>query len=302
MINTLTYLYQYSDETPLVPTHHMKTTTMNPNPNPNTTIFTPLHPDQTPWLLFRVEHRLSMSTGNLSAQARLQRTIHLTPTPADFDHHLSYSKDHLTPFLSFFSSWKRALKWYRAFRTEGRNEVSITALWAKDLGNVYDAEAVARALGFRDGDGANPRRMLRNHVGEFLVHGGVVDAYRFLAVFRGVEVLSLPSPAPLLSPSVPPPVPPGPISGRDVEVVFECEVCTALVCLPEGFLPRDGVFGVEEEIVRRTGIRHELWRDMLVSAIVGRAVNWGERLMGPDQRVYLFGDPGMGPVAVVGGR
>ncbi|EYE94218.1 uncharacterized protein EURHEDRAFT_387215 [Aspergillus ruber CBS 135680] len=248
--------------------------------------YPPISRDQVPWLLFRVEHRLSSSYGTLSAQARITRTVN-PPTPDDFDRHLLNSKDFLTPFLSYFSNFRRALSLYRAFRLEGRQEVTITALWARDMANIYNAESIAQSLGFRDGDGANPRRMLRDHIGEFLIHGGIVDTCRILTIFRGMNATQTST---LMTPS------PGPITIREVDVVFQCDAYQAVATLPEGFLPSslqdNALRALDEEIYRRTGVLNDFWRDMIVSAVMGRPVNWTGRFMGFEQMGFLFGDTG----------
>jgi len=256
--------------------------------------YTPIPRDQVPWLLFRVEHRLSSSYGTLSAQARIARIVS-PPTPDDFDRHLLNSKDFLTPFLSYFSNFRRALSLYRTFRLEGRYDVTITALWARDMANIYNAEEIAQSLGFRDGDGANPRRMLRDHIGEFLIHGGIVDTCRILTIFRGMN-----APPTLTS------APPGLITIREVDVVFECDAYQAVATLPEGFLPSslqdNALRALDEDIYRRTGVLNDFWRDMVVSAVMGRPVNWTGRFMGVEQMGFLFGDTGQRAGQASGGQ
>jgi hypothetical protein len=107
-----------------------------------------------------------------------------------FDDHLSWAH-RPTPFISFFNNWGQALARRRWLLEEGANNVTIIAVWVKDLHYVHDAYDIATALRYTDDnrDGARqPRqpRQLRHHFGEFLVEGGIrADDYRILATFDG---------------------------------------------------------------------------------------------------------------------
>lgn len=114
-----------------------------------------------------------------------------------------------------------------------------------------------------------------------------MDTCRILTVFRGMNAPQTPTPTP---------VTPGPITIREVDVVFECDAYQAVATLPEGFLPSslqdNALRALDEEIYRRTGVLNDFWRDMVVSAVMGRPVNWAGRFMGAEQMGFLFGDTG----------
>ncbi|KAK4069849.1 uncharacterized protein Triagg1_6644 [Trichoderma aggressivum f. europaeum] len=94
-------------------------------------------------------------------------------------------RDHLQwtrregPFISFFTSWKAALRRQQFMLSRGAEEVVIVAVWLEGLTLVYDALQIARDLGLGNLD------WFRNEV---LVHGAIyADNYRILAIFPGNE-------------------------------------------------------------------------------------------------------------------
>ncbi|KAF5568112.1 hypothetical protein FNAPI_331 [Fusarium napiforme] len=101
--------------------------------------------------------------------------------------HLSW-KHVRTPFVSFFRSWERALKWREHLIERGAREIMIVAVWLKDLSGVYDAYNIAqRLVAFQDlSSSSRLRRNLDNYRGELLVQGGIdYTEYRILACFQG---------------------------------------------------------------------------------------------------------------------
>ncbi|KAI6083107.1 hypothetical protein F4821DRAFT_198334 [Hypoxylon rubiginosum] len=104
-----------------------------------------------------------------------------------------------TPFIAFFDSWERALRW-RNFLIQRRTAktIVIIAVWLEGKLGVYDARAAAVALGY-------PRDRLDFHVGEFLVYGGIsANEYRIIA---SLEVDTSPTRPCLLCPLLNEPVP-----------------------------------------------------------------------------------------------
>ncbi|KAF5691217.1 hypothetical protein FDENT_3563 [Fusarium denticulatum] len=104
------------------------------------------------------------------------------------------AEDHLlwdrirTPFVSFFRSWERALKWRKHLIGRGGREITIVAVWLKDLSGVYDAYNIAQRLVARQDPNSSSRlrRNLDNYRGELLVQGGIdYTEYRILACFKG---------------------------------------------------------------------------------------------------------------------
>lgn len=132
-----------------------------------------------PSILFRAE--CSANTSFREGYLCARRTIYGgAPLWQDFNDHLSWKRKP-TRFLSFFSSWGRAMKRREDLENEGGKDIVLIAVWAKNLAGVYSTEEVAHRLGYSDA-GLNPRRRLRNHHDEYLVEGGIAaDEYRILA-------------------------------------------------------------------------------------------------------------------------
>lgn len=143
----------------------------------------PLHTP--PVVLFRAVGQSSgydgPSRGGLDLVSRgLDRPI----TRQAFDDCLSWEHKE-TPFIPFFRSWKKVLKWRKWLIEKGREDVIIIAIWSRGLCNVYDAYEVAKRLGYHS-KSLDPRERLENHLDEYLVAGGISsDEYRILAIFHG---------------------------------------------------------------------------------------------------------------------
>ncbi|KAH2362356.1 hypothetical protein KXV92_007135 [Aspergillus fumigatus] len=145
--------------------------------------FSPLSADDKPSVLFRAECRAntSFNRGYLCARKSIYGGA---PAGHEFDAHLSWKRQP-TRFLSFFSSWRRAMKRRESLEQNGEEDIVVIAVWAKDLPGVYSAEEVASILGYSN-TGPNPRKRLCNHYDEYLVEGGIaMDEYRILALFEG---------------------------------------------------------------------------------------------------------------------
>ncbi|KAF5970149.1 hypothetical protein FCOIX_10548 [Fusarium coicis] len=103
------------------------------------------------------------------------------------ENHLSW-KPVRTPFVSFFRSWERALKWREHLIERKGKGIMIVAVWLKDLSGVYDAYNIAQCLIDHQGPSSSSglRRNLDNFRGELLVQGGIdYTEYRILACFQG---------------------------------------------------------------------------------------------------------------------
>ncbi|PIG79218.1 hypothetical protein AARAC_011830 [Aspergillus arachidicola] len=205
----------------------------------------PLSADAKPSILFRAEcsANISFDEGYLCSR----RTVYQgAPSRQDFDDHLSWKRTP-TRFLSFFSSWRRALNWREDLENQGELDVVVIAVWAKDLAGVYSAEEVACRLGYFD-MGLDPRRRLRNHHKEYLVEGGIAaDEYRILAKFEG--------------------------GGPERNVIFASPTYQISTTIPSEYFPgrrsNNALGDLEDEIYRHLGIRDDMKRDELVKAITG---------------------------------
>ena len=149
-------------------------------------------------IAFRVEcqdewhnnYNLSYDAGNLIPRAQnaisqqwLQRhwlqavDDHLSWTPTD------------TPFISFTTSWKSALrrrKWL--INDRGAEEVIVYAVSLKGMQNVYSAYEAASLCGYRE-NSEDRRRKLAYHQSEVLVEGSIpATENRILALFLGNEI------------------------------------------------------------------------------------------------------------------
>ncbi len=94
------------------------------------------------------------------------------------DSHLSWEKV-ATPFLSFFASQERAMAWRDHLIRRDASDIVMIAVWLRGK-TVYDASAIARALGYQV-HSPDKRRRLEHHDGELLLHGGLSsDEYRIL--------------------------------------------------------------------------------------------------------------------------
>ncbi|KAH1971363.1 hypothetical protein KXW88_003158 [Aspergillus fumigatus] len=208
--------------------------------------FSPLSADDKPSVLFRAECRAntSFNRGYLCARKSIYGGA---PAGHEFDAHLSWKRQP-TRFLSFFSSWRRAMKRRESLEQNGEEDIVVIAVWAKDLPGVYSAEEVASILGYSN-TGPNPRKRLCNHYDEYLVEGGIaMDEYRILALFEG--------------------------GGPDRDVVFECPFYRIPARIPREFLPgkrsNNPLVDIGDEIYSHSGVRSDMKRDELVKAIIGR--------------------------------
>ncbi|KAF3481525.1 uncharacterized protein GIQ15_04284 [Arthroderma uncinatum] len=135
-------------------------------------------------------------------------------------------------------------------QAEGKQELVLIVVWAKELGGVYDAEELASKMGYSDSNADN--RKPRNHRDEYLVDRGIGDEYRVLAVFEG--------------------------GGPDSVVTFECSSYRIKTTLPNGyFTGRDGESPLEKignEIYRHTGVRDDSLRDYLVQSVARTPSLW----------------------------
>ncbi|RAL03486.1 uncharacterized protein BO80DRAFT_284736 [Aspergillus ibericus CBS 121593] len=205
----------------------------------------PLSADSTPLILFRVEYRANRSLRGGHLYARRTGDTD-APTWEDFDDHLSWGRTP-TRFLSFFSSWGRAIKRRQDLEDKRERDIIVIAIWAKDMPGVYSAEEVACRLEYSNMNPAAQRRW--DHHDEYLVEGGIpADDYRILAVFEG--------------------------GGPPRRVVFEWPGLQASTTIPTGFFPgrrsNNPLQDIADEIYSRSGARDDLKRDELVQAISGR--------------------------------
>lgn len=120
-----------------------------------------------------------------------------SPSPAQqpwlgmVDNHLSWNRAP-TPFISFFTSYKRAMKWRdgrikqqaRDFKRPAENVVVI-AVWLGGMQNVYSAYKAATLLNYTK-DSNDNRRKPGYFVDEVLVQGSILESeHRILALFHG---------------------------------------------------------------------------------------------------------------------
>lgn len=108
------------------------------------------------------------------------------------ENHLSW-KPVRTPFVSFFRSWERALKWREHLIERKGKGIMIVAVWLKDLSGVYNAYNIAQCLIDHQGPSSSSglRRNLAYFRGELLVQGGIdYTEYRILACFRATTLRS----------------------------------------------------------------------------------------------------------------
>ncbi|KAL6824015.1 hypothetical protein V8C40DRAFT_28990 [Trichoderma camerunense] len=91
--------------------------------------------------------------------------------------HFRWGSRRKGPFISFFTSWRAALRRRQWMLNNGASEVFIVAVWLDGLLLVYDAWRIARDLNLGN---------LQWFGNEVLVHGGIsADSYRILAIFHG---------------------------------------------------------------------------------------------------------------------
>ncbi|KAI9839778.1 MAG: hypothetical protein M1837_002017 [Sclerophora amabilis] len=96
------------------------------------------------------------------------------------DDHLSWSLEP-TPFLSFCNAAK-ARRWVNYLHHEGARDITLIAVNASSMTNIFDAYQIAQRLGYRN-DNLDPDRQLRYHRGEYLMWVGYsADSYRLLTV------------------------------------------------------------------------------------------------------------------------
>ncbi|OJD17182.1 hypothetical protein AJ78_02726 [Emergomyces pasteurianus Ep9510] len=110
--------------------------------------FSPLPADAKPSVLFCAECRANTSFGEGHLCAR-RKNYRGAPSRQDFDDHLSRTK-RPTPFLSFFSSWRRVMQRREYLEGNEEKDIVVIALWAKGLAGVYSVEEVASTLGYPD--------------------------------------------------------------------------------------------------------------------------------------------------------
>ncbi|KAH6976787.1 hypothetical protein EDB80DRAFT_626490 [Ilyonectria destructans] len=141
-----------------------------------------------PTIGFRVEcHNPNLECYNarLLNGSILPRGVPADQTWDNVDAHLSWAHQP-TPFVSFFTSWERAIRrrgWL--IRSRGATDVVIIAVWLKDKPQVHDALKLATTLGYSD-QPLHPRRRLSHHRDEVLVYGGIAaEEHRILAYFWG---------------------------------------------------------------------------------------------------------------------
>ncbi|KAF5018644.1 hypothetical protein F66182_9370 [Fusarium sp. NRRL 66182] len=115
------------------------------------------------------------------------------------DAHLSWTRID-TPFISYFRTWERAMRFRRRLLDRGGKGIVVIAVWLKGL-VVYDAHSIATSLGYPSvlPSGMGHRQRLEHHIDELLVKGGIRSwEYRILACFTGdsLEYESIMSPPP----------------------------------------------------------------------------------------------------------
>ncbi|KAJ6128445.1 hypothetical protein N7471_009662 [Penicillium samsonianum] len=197
---------------------------------------------EVPWILFRTSCDGEGCEKCGKEKPRTPIDSFDLPKHQQFDDHLAWKKTP-TLFISFSNTWTRAMRWRDWLEKEGHTDIKVVALWAKDMGNVYEAMPVALSLIYPN-TGSDRRRKLQNHENEYLVDTGVNYEDRILAVFRG---------------------------GADLRyITFDgpCYEITASVSsdyfLGQGKNPLEDL---EDEIFRRTRLRDDLWLDQLVKLI-----------------------------------
>ncbi|OGM39591.1 hypothetical protein ABOM_011954 [Aspergillus bombycis] len=131
-------------------------------------------------------------------------------------------------------------------KNQVRRYYMVVAVWAKDLGDVYDAEKIAFGLEYSDLS-PDKRRQLWHHHYEYLIEGGIVDVSRVLAVFKG--------------------------GGGIRNITFECPYYKFTARVPSEYLIGKGLRtpleDIEDEIYRHTGVHDAVQRDQLVKSISG---------------------------------
>ncbi|KAJ5271832.1 hypothetical protein N7524_005101 [Penicillium chrysogenum] len=203
--------------------------------------FEPLRNHEVPWILFRASCDGKECDKCCEEEPRSLIDSSNSPDSSAFDSHLSWKKVP-TPFVSFFGTWTRAMRWREWLERNHHTDIKVVALWARDMGHVYNAMTVALGLGYSD-TGSDNRRKLRNHEDEYLVDAGV-DEDRILAVFRG---------------------------GGDLRAItFIGPFYKVTTSVPsEYFLAQESnpLKALGEVIFMNTGVYDDLWRDQLVKSI-----------------------------------
>ncbi|KAG5747804.1 hypothetical protein H9Q69_009763 [Fusarium xylarioides] len=160
-----------------------------------------------------------------------------------------------TPFVSFFTSWERALNWRKHLIERGGREIMIVAVWLKDLSGVYDAHNIAQRLLDHQGpnSGSDLRRNLDNFREELLARGGIdYTEYRILACFEGDSFE---------------------IERRSISPMLKFPEQRLTVYIPRGTLPMYGNSNLsvtqqlEYEMLSLTGVRNDVKLCALVLAM-----------------------------------
>lgn len=89
------------------------------------------------------------------------------PSPAEFRSHLKWDKTSPSPFVSFSTTWKAALKRRALFLRLGATKIDIFVVWVRDHQHIYDAREVASKVGC-----SKPHFFYKNEV---LLLGGFVE-------------------------------------------------------------------------------------------------------------------------------
>ncbi|XXH01653.1 hypothetical protein Hte_008013 [Hypoxylon texense] len=157
-------------------------------------LFKPLPLRDQPCVGFRVECHLNRTLSSFGELIPRGWRLINDSIEQTLDAYLSW-KHEPTPFISFFASWERALRWRDwLIQRRGARDVVIIAVWLRGKPEIYDGRAVAAALGYEE-------NRLKYHAEEFILRGGI-DApdNRILAILPGngpLVKISL-SPFPLL--------------------------------------------------------------------------------------------------------
>lgn len=113
---------------------------------------TPLAFENRPFIGFRVEVNNPSNPRDHNANGLRARDPSAQPTLELVREHLTWSRRQPGPFVSFFTTWSKALRRRQYFLGRGAREIIIHAVWLRDLPDVsvYDACEAAERVGLED--------------------------------------------------------------------------------------------------------------------------------------------------------
>lgn len=128
----------------------------------------------------RIGFRVFVSSGDERCRNTLRsRDPHADATILTLEHHLTWKKEP-SPFVSLWTSWRRAVNWARSRAKSGGMDIDIAAVWIHDR-DIYDAYDASKILALP------PKKLLDYHQDEVILvdRGGEAD-FSIIAQFHCV--------------------------------------------------------------------------------------------------------------------